>query len=316
MKNGNQKKLFNTDAYVFAGLVIVSFSLLLFSTRSFIVNIKDTGLSAFTGLRGGIHSVSTFFSRAVLSIHELGTLRSDYAELQERLARYEQLERSSADISRENNRLREQLGFSQTIEWEHISAEISGRDPDNLFNAFVINKGKVHGIQDDMPVIAFQNGKQALVGKVVQTAQLESLVLPLFDNHSFVSSRLAQSRYEGIVEGQGSPHLPLLMNSITKRAVDEVNEGDLIVTSGVGGLYPQGIAVGRISSIVFQEDETSLQIKVEGAIDFSKLEYVFVVSNKTHDSAKNQDPKNFDGALDGALNGTLDRDLDSEGEIN
>jgi rod shape-determining protein MreC len=277
MKNGNQKKFITTDAYVFAGLIIVSFSLLLFSTRSFIVNIKDTGLSAFTGIRGGIHSVSTFFSRAIFSIQELGTLRSDYAELQERLTRYEQLERSAAEMSRENNRLREQLGFSKTIEWQNISAEISGRDPDNLFNAFVINKGKAHGIENDMPVIAFQNGKHALVGKVIQTSQFESLVLPLFDNHSFVSARLAQSRYEGIVEGQGNVHLPLLMHSITKRAIDEINEGDLIITSGVGGLYPKGIVIGRISAILFQEDETSLEIEIEGVVDFSKLEYVFVI---------------------------------------
>ncbi|GMO39420.1 MAG: rod shape-determining protein MreC [Termitinemataceae bacterium] len=275
---GPTKKHISADAYVFAALAIVSFSILLFSTRSFILNIRDTGLSAFTGIRGGIYSVSSFFSRTVLSIRELATLKEEYSELQSQLLRYEQLERSATEIQQENSRLREQLGFSQTINWQHIPAEISGRDPDNIFSAFVINKGTTSGIKTNMPVIAFQDGKQALVGKVTQTAPVESLVLPLYDEHSFVSSRLAVSRYEGIVEGQGSPGSPLRMRSITKRAMDEVSKGDIIVTSGMGGVYPQNIIIGRVSEIFFEEYETSLQLELECAIDFSKLEYVFVIN--------------------------------------
>jgi rod shape-determining protein MreC len=144
----------------------------------------------------------------------------------------------------------------------------------------VINKGTVHGIKNNMPVIAFQNGMQALVGKVIQTAHLESLVMPLYDQRCFVSSRLARERYEGIVGGQGSPAFPLLMRSLTKRAREYVNIGDIIVTSGMGGVYPSDIIIGRVSKILFPEYETSLELEIESAIDFSRLEYVFVIEDK------------------------------------
>ncbi|MDR2842238.1 MAG: rod shape-determining protein MreC [Spirochaetaceae bacterium] len=297
--NVHKKKRLHTETYVFAGLVIVSFSLLLFSTRSFVVNIRDTGLSAFTGIRGGIHSVTNFFSNTVLSIRELSNLRTEYSELQERLTRYVQLERSAAGISQENVRLREQLGFSNIITYAHIPAEISGRDHDNLFSAFVINKGKSSGVENGMPVIAFQNGMQALVGKVIQTAQLESLVLPLYDSRSYVSARFSRSRYEGIVEGHGNPSSPLLMRSITKRAKDELDVGDIVITSGLGGVYPPDIILGRVSKILSPEDETSLEAEIECAIDFSKLEYVFVINENKGDASNDQMDLTEDKTIEG-----------------
>ncbi|GHV83524.1 cell shape-determining protein MreC [Spirochaetia bacterium] len=277
--NGRQKKKFSTDTYIFMVLIFISFSLLLFSTRSFVINVKDTGLSIFSGVRNGIHFVSALAARTVLSIQELAVLKREYAELQDRITRYEQLERSTAEIRQENFRLREQLEFYNVIKYKSIPAEISGSDPDNIFSAYVINKGKIHGISNNMSVIAFQNGMQALVGKVIQTGQVESLIMPLFDEKSFAAARLSQSRYEGIVEGQGSVNLPLRMRLIAKRARDEISIGDVIVTSGSGGLYPPEIIIGRVRKILFQEHGTSLELELDCAIDFFKLEYVFVIDS-------------------------------------
>jgi rod shape-determining protein MreC len=281
--------------------MLVSFSMLLFSTRSFIVNFKDMGLSVFSGVRGGIYEVSSFVSRAVLSIRELAGLRREYAELSGRVARYEQLERSAAEIGQENARLREQLGFSGTIRYRHIPAEFIGRDPDNLFSALVINKGIHSGVKKNMAVIAWQNGAQGLVGKVVQTGQFESLVMPLYDPGSFVSSRLAVSRYEGIVEGQGSPEVPLLMRFIQKRARNEINYGDMIVTSGLGGVYPAGINIGRVIRVHYQEYEISMEVELEPLIDYSMLEYVFVIDAESPRETPSPGTPDAAGMPSGAL---------------
>jgi rod shape-determining protein MreC len=258
--------------------MIVSFSVLLFSTRSIVINFKDIGLSLFSGVRGGIYEASSFVSRTVLSIKELANLRREYTELTSRIARYEQLERSAAEIGQENRRLREQLGFSQTMRYRHIPAELTGRDPDNLFQALVINKGRQAGVASNMAVIAYQDGVQALVGKVIQTGEFESLIMPLYDVSSYISSRISVSRYDGIVEGQGSPEAPLLMRFIQKRARDEINSGDMIVSSGLGGVYPAGINIGRVSNISYREYEISMEVELESVIDFSRLEYVFVIN--------------------------------------
>jgi rod shape-determining protein MreC len=272
------RRRINIDAYVFAVLSLISFSVLLFSTRSF-MEFKDVGLSMYSGLRGSIYGVTSFISRTVLSIQELANLKEEYTELTERMTRYEQLERTAADIRQENTRLREQLGFSQSLVYRHMAVEIIGYDPDNLFSAFVVNKGKKHGIDVNMPVVAYQNGNEILVGKVVQTGQFESLVMPLYDTASFVSSRLSESRFEGIVEGQGSPESPLLMRFVRRRTREEINIGEQVVTSGLGGVYPAGITLGRVNRIHYQDSDTSIEIDVESSADFSRLEYVFVIDS-------------------------------------
>jgi rod shape-determining protein MreC len=269
------------DAYVFAVLSLVSFSVLLFSVRSFVADFRDMGLSMYSGIRGSIHRATSFVSRTANSIQELATLNREYGELSDRIARYEQLERTAADIRQENDRLRQQLGFAKTITYHYVAAEIIGYDPDNIFSAFVINKGKNHGVADNMPVIAYQNGVETLVGKVVQTAQFESLVMPLYDSGSYISSRLVESRLEGLVEGQGNSEQPLLMRFVRGRSREEVSIGELVVSSGLGGVYPPGIRLGRVSRILHQENDTSIEIELVSTADFSRLEYVFVIDARS-----------------------------------
>jgi rod shape-determining protein MreC len=289
--NGERKHKgrINSEIYVFAALILVSFSMLLFSSRSFVVNFRDMGLSMFSGVRGNIYGISSLLARTVLSIQELAALRQEYAELTDRITRYEQLERTAMEIRQENSRLREQLRFSETIRVKHTPALVIGRDPDNLFSALVINKGKKDGLAINMPVIAYPNGIQALVGKVIQTGQFESLVMPVYDPSFYISSRFSESRYEGLVEGQGSPDAPLLMRSIPKRARHEISTGDLIVSSGLGGVYARDIIIGRVNNILYQEDETSMAVELEPSIDFSRLEYVFVLNLERPDDQRNQD---------------------------
>jgi rod shape-determining protein MreC len=279
MKFGRKErqKSQRSDFYVLISLTIVSFAVLFFSSNSVMIDAKNLGLSLFSGLRGGIHGAASLVSRTVLSIKELSSLRREYSELTERIARYEQLERSSAELRQENNRLRELLGFSGDLRYQHIPAEIIGRDPENLFSAFVINKGSRAGVGVNMPVIAYHNATEGLVGKIIFSGAFESLVMPLYDTDCYVSSRFSESRYEGIVEGRGIPEIPLLMRFIGKKARDEINIGDVVVTSGMGGVYPYGINIGRVNRINYREDELSMEVELEPSIDFFRLEHVFVI---------------------------------------
>jgi rod shape-determining protein MreC len=279
-KGWTQKNRLPVELYTFLALITFSFSLLLFSTRDMVQNFRDAGLSIFSGVRGRVDDLSTLVSRTVLSVQELARLRTEYARLLDSVARYERLERSAAEISQENMRLKEQLGFSQSLNYRHIPAKLIGRDPDNLYSALVINKGSHAGVSRDMAVIAWQGGSQALVGKVVKARAFESLVMPLYDSGLLVSSRFAASRYEGISEGQGNPDLALRMRFIPKRARDEISRGDMVVTSGMGGVYPPDINIGRISNISYHEYEISMEAELEPLIDFSRLEYVFVIEEK------------------------------------
>jgi len=267
----------NSSVFVFVILIIISTIMLMLSSRDFIFGVKNAGLSVFSGIRGGIYELSSFTSRSVLSIKELSNLRKEHADLLKQLDRFEELERSNAEIYQENIRLKEQLDFSRTLRYRRIPAQISGRDPDNLYSAIVINKGSFSGVSNNMAVVAWQNGTQALVGKVIQTGVFESLVMPVFDINSLVSSRFSVSRFEGIIEGQGKSDIPLIMRFVPRRARDELNIGDIVITSGMGGIFPSGINIGRVSAVNTLEYETTLEVEVIPMIDFSRLEYVFVI---------------------------------------
>lgn len=268
---------FNATVFVFLILVLISILLLMLSSNNFVVNIKNAGLSLFFGVRGGIYEMSSFISRTVLSVSELADLRKEHAALIRQLERYEELERNNAEIFQENIRLREQLGFSRSLRYRRVPAQISGRDPNNIFSALVINKGSFSGVSNNMTVVAWQNGTQALVGKVIQTGVFESLVMPVFDVNSQVAARFSVSRYEGIVEGQGNAESPLLMRFIPKRSRNEINIGDIIISSGMGGIFPAGINIGRVSGVNVLEYEPTLEVELIPMIDFSRLEYVFVI---------------------------------------
>jgi rod shape-determining protein MreC len=247
------------------------------SSTTFVINAKNVGLSAFFGVRGGIYQLTSFVSRTILSISELADLRREHTELLRQLERFQELERSNVEIHQENVRLREQLAFSRTLRYRRIPAQISGRDPSNLFSAIVINKGSFHGVSNDMAVVAWQGGSQALVGKVIQTGTFESLVMPIFDINSQISSRFSASRFEGIIEGQGNSEAPLLMRFIPRRARNEINIGDIVMSSGIGGIFPADINIGRVSGVNVLEFENTLDAEIVPMIDFSRLEYVFVI---------------------------------------
>jgi len=280
LRRGGESKLSgspNLTVFIFVILFIFSVVMLLLSSRSFIYDVKSAGLSIFSGVRGGIYEVTSFVSRTVMSISELSNLRKEHADLLKQLDRFQELERSNAEIYQENIRLREQLDFAKTLRYRRIPAQISGRDPNNLFSAIVINKGSHSGVSNNMTVVAWQNGIQALVGKVIQTGVLESLVMPVFDINSQVSSRFSDSRFEGIIEGQGSASSSLLMRFVPRRAREEINIGDIVITSGMGGIYPEGINIGRVSGVNTLEYETTLEVEIVTMVDFSRLEYVFVI---------------------------------------
>jgi len=105
--------------------------------------------------------------------------------------------------------------------------------------------------------------------------------MPVFDINSLVASRFSVSRYEGIIEGQGNAETPLLLRFVPKRARDEINIGDIVVSSGMGGVFPAGINIGRVSNVNVPEYETSLEVEVMPMIDFSRLEYVFLIEAET-----------------------------------
>ncbi len=136
-----------------------------------------------------------------------------------------------------------------------------------------------------MPVIAFQEGLEGLVGRIIEVGAGTSKIVPIYDAKSFVASRFSGgSRTEGLVGGQGSPDDPLLMRFVKKQAKDEMQFGDLVVTTGYESLYPPEVAVGRVKKIRVLDYQTSIDVELDPVLDFARLEYVFVMKPQAEDT--------------------------------
>ena len=128
-----------------------------------------------------------------------------------------------------------------------------------------------------MSVIAYQNGNSGLVGKVVQVGAFTSIVMPIYNMNCTVSARIQNSRDLGLVTGKGKEELPLAMNYIKKRVLEDLHYGDVVVTSGENSNYMRDLPIGTISKISVIDYNSSLDIELTPIIDFSRLENVVVV---------------------------------------
>ena len=258
-------------------LVFASFILLLFSGRSMVLRPKEIGQSVFSLFQIGIHGAGQWFGDSWNSIGELKRLKQELQQTRQGLAEYERAARDLAQMRQENEQLRAQLGFSQVLAFRQIPAEVIAKDPGNLFSTLMINKGSAQGVRRGMPVVAFQGGLQGLVGRVVEVGVLSSTIMPIFDPSSHVAARLQNCRYDGLVSGMRTEPGRLVMQYVKKLAVNEVQYGELVITSGMGQVFPKGIHVGRVRAMEAKPYETSMEVEVEPIVDFSRLEYVFVL---------------------------------------
>ena len=189
---------------LFFGLILVSLLMLFFSSEEAVLRPKDIGHSVVSLGQESVSAVAGFFSRTFNSINELRRIKEDHENALLKLQQYESMEVSFQELQQENRQLKELLGFSDTLKYSHLAAEVVGKDPENFFTTITINKGSMAGIKPGMPVVAIQNGIEGLVGKVSSTGVSSSLIMPIFDRSCFVAARLLSSRYEGLLNGGGT----------------------------------------------------------------------------------------------------------------
>ncbi|MFW5776958.1 MAG: rod shape-determining protein MreC [Spirochaetota bacterium] len=250
------------------------------STESMSLRPKEVGQSFVAVFQQAGAAVGRFFADTVTSIRELSALREQYDELVADLREYETVADDIELLRAENERLREALEFEERLPLENIPSRVIAKEPGSFFSGLTINKGRAAGVERYMPVIANQDGVQGLVGRVEEVGLTTSVVMPVFDRNSYVAARLMRSRHEGLVAGEGAAASAgrLTMLYVAKSARAEISVEDMVITSGMRSIFPEGIRIGTVQSIQGRPYETSLHITLEPMVDFSRLEYVFVLA--------------------------------------
>lgn len=176
----------------------------------------------------------------------------------------------------EAQRLKKLLSLTDDYNYNFIPARVIGREQAALSKTILINKGTVQGLKAGMPVVV----PPGLIGRLVNVSWHASKALLFIDENSNIDAIVQRTRMQGIISGAGSRGLILKYISKTQ----DVQEGDVIVSSGMGGVFPKGLLIGQVSHVDRLEASLFLKINVAPFVDFSKLEEVLVLAspeNKT-----------------------------------
>ncbi len=188
-------------------------------------------------------------------------LRSEVAALTMRLSRIE-------EEAAENQRLRQLLDIVETYPYDLVPARVVLREPSNLFRSVVIDAGKKHGISSFMPVI----GTKGVAGKVIQVLPGISQVQLLQDPSARTSVMLKENRTVGILETENGREYFVRFRPHVNCA-----QGDTVLTSGKGGIFPSGLNVGVIKGFKEDTDPLFKRAYIDPFVDFGHLENVFVL---------------------------------------
>ncbi len=218
--------------------------------------------------------------RTGLLLKEKQVLEASIATLEHRVRRLEQFET-------ENEELRRQLGFSILSPQALLLCEVTARgDMSGWWQTVRLNKGLSAGISSGMAVMTVEG----LIGRTIEVSERTSDVLLITDPNCKVSCKTVRSGAFGIMRGAGvrligRPAMemlaavnPAVMNYISTG--QDIQEGDQVVTSGLGGVFPEGLPVGRVGRVRAHESGLYLQAEVIPAAKMDTFRYAFVVMER------------------------------------
>ncbi len=205
----------------------------------------------------------------------------DYVDLRNMREENQQLKGEVAVLKRRLDQLQEQALETQRLQRllvlrdstapQFLTARVVGKDATNWFRTIVIDRGSRDGLRRNLPVLA----PDGLVGRIAELTPVSAKVQLLTDPVSAVGGLLQRTRVTGIVMGSlgagtRMTYLPLLA---------DVAVGDEVVTSGMGGVFPKGIPVGRVTAVERRSGALFQEASLQPSVDLSRLEEVLILTN-------------------------------------
>lgn len=160
------------------------------------------------------------------------------------------------------------LEFKEKQEFKLLAARVVGKDPAYWFQTILVDRGKADDIVEGMVVLT----PQGVVGQIIHVSEHFAKVLLANAPSSAIDAMVQKSRVRGILKGAGEKGF--VLNYVLKNT--DVAVGDHIVTAGIGGVFASGIPLGVVSAVREKERGMFQEIEVQPAVDFQKLEYVFI----------------------------------------
>lgn len=243
------------------------FTLIIFFSLLFIIGVPTINNLASQAIINSLYY--PFFKVKDLMVR-MGTLATENELLREKLVESNTKITIMEEAARENERLRSILGFDPPAGYSLMPAKVisvSYGGPRPI--AAVINKGALDSIAIDQPVV----NQQGLIGRIKEVMNNYAVVQLLTDPANRVAARVSETREMGIVKFQSDEGL--ILDNFPIQGT--IHEGDLIVSSGLGGVYVAGLEVGKVEKVVRVAEEPFCEVQLQPSATFSSVEELFVL---------------------------------------
>ncbi|MBC8259585.1 MAG: rod shape-determining protein MreC [SAR324 cluster bacterium] len=219
-------------------------------------------------MQASVQTITSTFNNIWNSYFNLLDVHQENLLLKQKLQNMEEKVNQHIEDSVQFRRLRDQLLFARKKTREKIFADIIGESSDNTHDIRMINRGSNQLVQRNFIVLR----KEGLVGRIQSVSPFQSSVQLISDHRNRVPALIQRNRVRGLLFGTNDG---IEMRQINQHA--KIKIGDRVISSGLGGLYPKGILIGWVSEIRHQEHELFKTAKLDSAVDFKRIEEVFVI---------------------------------------
>ena len=244
---------------IFILLEIVSFSLIIRHNEYQRAIFSESASTLFGNTSSTITSIKDYFRLKEMN----ESLANENILLKNRLEKYEFLR----DTIIHGTVVQDSIPV-----YEYIGAKQVNATYNRTKNYITLNQGRKNGLQKEMAVCT----PEGIVGLIQDLSDHFAVVIPLINVDSRISAKIKKNNYYGSLQWDGNDYAYSYLNDIPYHV--EVNAGDTIVTSGLSKIFPEGIVVGYVES-VDKETANFLKIKVKLAVDFKRINHVYVILN-------------------------------------
>lgn len=210
-----------------------------------------------------------FFTETWSGYVDLVNVRKENQTLKEQVKQLHMKLIEGQEASQANLRLNRLLEMKSVTKPKTLTASVIGEDGSSWFSTIVIDRGSSDGIRDGMAVMS----AEGIVGQIVKVAANSSRVLLLTDHASGIAATIQRSRARGVVKGKGGGLCAL---EFTTREED-VKVGDVVVASGIGGIFMKGMPIGEVTMVKRGEYGIFQTVTIRPAVNIARLEEVLVV---------------------------------------
>jgi len=267
--------MFKQKHYFALGAVTLLTVLVLSLPSRAVSHLKLTIGGLFLPLFGAVNTARQLPVRAADMILPRGELLQEVEILQRENQRLEVQQSQAVAAARENDQLRALVGWQQQQPWKLKLARVVLRDPANWWRTIQIDLGKRDGVVENLPVLT----SDGLVGRVSSVGYTRSQVVLVEDPSCRVSARVENPAHDLGVTSPGGPLENSLVNLAYLIGNATLKPGQEVVTSGEGGIFPQGIPIGQIVDSRQAQFGLYTEARVKLSANLGALDHVWVLMN-------------------------------------